>query len=193
MVLRVMDCFFFEGHKVLFRVALAKLKLFYKSVSDKKELYQAAKKDGLYPTFSSHSKNLSVTPDELLKIAFKFPRFSKADIAKLTAKLDMEAKANRLKRTGRRVRSSEDLGDTGNKHLATAFSTPQHRPAGAYPVHHLVSEILSKEQVIQWRKRERTFKKYLPADSCALGRTSGPNYFGKADIRLGSSLFRHGL
>ena len=144
-----MDCFFFEGHKVLFRVALAKLKLFYKSVSDKKDLYQAAKKDGLFSTFSSHSKNLSVTPNELLRIAFKFPRFSKADIAKLTAKLDMEAKANRLKRTSRgRARSSEDLGDLGTKHPAAAFSTPQHRPAGAYPVHHLVSEILSKEQVI---------------------------------------------
>ena len=192
MVLRVMDCFFFEGHKVLFRVALAKLKLFYKSVSDKKELYQTSKKDGLYPTFSSHSKNLSVSPDELLKIAFKFPRFSKADIAKLTAKLDMEAKANRLKRTGRRTRSSEDLGDTGSRHLATAFSTPQHRPAGAYPVHHLVSEILSKEQVIKWINRGN-LKKYLLADSCALGRTSGPNYFCKADFRLGSSFFRHGL
>ena len=34
--------------------------------------------------------------------AEQFPMFSKADIAKLTAKLDMEAKANRLKRAGRR-------------------------------------------------------------------------------------------
>ena len=55
-----MDCFFFEGHKVLFRVALAKLKLFYKSVSDKKDLYKAAKKDGLYSTFSSHSKLMKI-------------------------------------------------------------------------------------------------------------------------------------
>ena len=161
MVLRVMDCFFFEGHKVLFRVALAKLKLFYKSVSEKKELYQCAKKDGLYSTFSSHSKNLSVSPDELLKIAFKFPRFSKADIAKLTAKLDTEAKANRLKRTGRRARSSEDLGDSGTRHQAAIFSTPQHRPAGAYPVHHLVSEILSKEQVITCHDNQNNNHPYL--------------------------------
>ena len=49
MVLRVMDCFFFEGHKVLFRVALAKLKLFYKSVSDKKDIYKAAKKETEIP------------------------------------------------------------------------------------------------------------------------------------------------
>ena len=141
-----MDCFLFEGHKVLFRVALANLKLFYKSVSSKRELYQSAKKDGLYPTFSSHSKNIA--PAELLRVAFKFPRFSKADIAKLTAKLDMEARANRLKRSGRRrqARSSEDLADQGRKAPA-AFSPPQHRPSGAYPIHHLVSEILSKEQV----------------------------------------------
>ena len=50
-LLRVMDCFLFEGHKVLFRVALAILKLFYKSVSSKKEIYNEAKKDGLYKTF----------------------------------------------------------------------------------------------------------------------------------------------
>ena len=62
--------------------------------------------------------------------------FSKADIAKLTAKLDMEAKANRLKRAGRR------------RSRAAAFSTLQHRPAGAYPIHHLVSELLSKEQLL---------------------------------------------
>jgi len=142
-LLRVMDCFLFEGHKVLFRVALAKLKLFYKAVSAKGELHQAAKKDGLHSAFSSQP----VTADQLLKVAFKFPRFSKADIAKLTAKLDMEAKANRLKRAGRRTRSSEDVSDT-TRSRAAAFSTPQHRPAGAYPIHHLVSELLSKEQLL---------------------------------------------
>ena len=145
-LLRVMDCFLFEGHKVLFRVALAILKLFYKSVSSKKEIYNEAKKDGLYKTFNKHSKNLSVSADELLKIAFKFPRFSKADIAKLTSKLEMEAKANRLKRTGRRTRSSEDVSDVGSR--PHNFSTPQHRPSGAYPIHHLVSELLSKEQLL---------------------------------------------
>ena len=118
-------------------MALAKLKLFYKAVSAKGELHQAAKRDGLH----------SVTVDQLLKVAFKFPRLSKADIANLTAKLDMEAKANQLKRAGRRTRSSEDVSDT-TRSRAAAFSTPQHRPAGAYPIHHLVSELLSKEQLL---------------------------------------------
>ena len=145
-LLRVMDCYLFEGHKVLFRVALALLKLFYKSVVNKKEVYNEAKTDGLYNTFNKHSKNISVTADELLKIAFKFPRFSKADIAKLTSKLEMEAKANRLKRTGRRTRSTEDVSDSNLR--SCKFSTPQHRPSGAYPIHHLVSELLSKEQIL---------------------------------------------
>ena len=113
-------------------MALSKLKLFYKAVSAKGELHQAAKRDGLH----------SVTVDQLLKVAFKFPRLSKADIANLTEKLDMEAKANRLRRAGRRTRSSEDVSDT-TRSRAAAFSTPQHRLAGAYPIHHLVSELVS--------------------------------------------------
>ena len=28
-----------------------------------------------------------------------------------------------------------------------AFSTPQHRPSGTYPIHHLQSELLTKDQV----------------------------------------------
>ena len=33
------------------------------------------------------------------------------------------------------------------------FLTPQRQPAGAYPIHHLVSELLSKEQLLAiWDK-----------------------------------------
>ena len=83
------------------------MKYFYKSVSKKSDLYQQAKKDGLVTAFAEHVTNMDVGSDELLKTAFKFPRFSKADIAKLTSKLEMEAKANRLRRAGRKTRSSE--------------------------------------------------------------------------------------
>jgi len=147
LLLRVMDCFLFEGHKVLFRVALAIMKYFHKTISKKSDLYQQAKKEGLGTSFAKYVSNLDIGSDELLKTAFKFPRFSKSDIAKLTAKLEMEAKANRLRRAGRKTRSSEDVTDaTGSK--VQNFSTPQHRPSGAYPVHHLVSELLSREQIL---------------------------------------------
>ena len=111
------------------------------------ELCQTAKSSGLIPTFASYAKTLSMPADEFLRIAFKFPRFSKADIAKLNSKLEMEAKANRLSRAGRRHRSTEEVRGAGGGQAAHPFSTPQHRPSGAYPVHHLTSHLLSKDQV----------------------------------------------
>ena len=140
-----MDCYLLEGHKVLFRSALALLKTFFKSINTKSDLYQTAKSAGLISTFSQYAKSLAMSPNDFLKIAFKFPRFSKADIAKLSAKLEMEAKANRLTRAGR-PRSSEDVRQAGGR-PGLSFSTPQHRPSGSYPIHQLVSELLSREQV----------------------------------------------
>ena len=162
---RVMDCYLYEGHKVvqifyylscfifylqvLFRTALALFKLFHKAVADKKgDLYNSAKKDGIHKAFAKHCQHLNISPEELLKTAFKIPRFSKSDIQKLTVKLEMEAKANKLKR---RSRSNEELsrdGGLNTKGVSHNFSTPQHRPSGTYPIHHLVSELLSKDQVI---------------------------------------------
>ena len=147
-LVRVVDCYLYEGHKVLFRAALALLKTFFKSLKSNTELCQTAKSSGLIPTFASYAKTLSMPADEFLRIAFKFPRFSKADIAKLSSKLEMEAKANRLSRAGRRHRSSEDVrGAVRGAGVGHPFSTPQHRPSGAYPVHHLTSHLLSKDQV----------------------------------------------
>jgi hypothetical protein len=126
---------------------LALLKIFHKTVSDKKSsLYNATKKDGVIKSFASFCKNLLISPDELLKTAFKIPRFSKTDIQKLTDKLEVEAKANKLHRTGRRTKSNEEL-TTDGRTSSQQFSTPQHRPSGTYPIHHLVSELLNKDQV----------------------------------------------
>ena len=147
-LLRVVDCYLYEGHKVLFRAALALLKTFFKALKANGELYETAKSSGLIPTFANYAKTLPLSAEEFLKIAFKFPRFSKADIAKLSSKLEMEAKANRLSRAGRRHRSSEEVRQAGAGLAGRPFSTPQHRPRGAYPVHHLTSHLLSKEQIL---------------------------------------------
>ena len=147
-LLRVVDCYLYEGHKVLFRAALALLKTFFKALKTNGELYETAKSSGLIPTFANYAKTLSLSAEDFLKIAFKFPRFSKADIAKLSSKLEMEAKANRLSRAGRRHRSSEEVRQAGAGLAGRPFSTPQHRPRGAYPVHHLTSQLLSKEQIL---------------------------------------------
>ena len=88
-------------------MSFAIVKYFHKSLSKKSDLYQQAKKENLWTVFANFVSSLDMGSDELLKTAFKFPRFSKSDIAKLTAKLEMEAKANRLRRAGRKTRSSE--------------------------------------------------------------------------------------
>ena len=126
---------------------MALLKVFHKTVSKKKSaLYNEAKKDGVYKSIDNFCKNLKISPEELLKTAFKIPRFSKSDIQKLTNKLEMEAKANKLHKAGRRTKSNEEL-TTDGRTSSQQFSTPQHRPSGTYPIHHLVSELLSKDQV----------------------------------------------
>jgi len=146
---RVMDCYLYEGHKVLFRTALAILKHFYKNVADKKgDAFNMAKKDGVDKAFANFSKNLKISVDELLKTAFKIPRFSKSDIEKLTSKLEMEAKTNKLHKSGRKTRSNEELTVDGSSGGRVEFSTPQHRPSGTYPIHHLASQLLSKDQMM---------------------------------------------
>jgi len=146
---RVMDCYLNEGHKVLFRTALALLKHFYKTVVDKKsDMFNLAKKDGVDKAFANFSKNLKISVDDLLKTAFKIPRFSKSDIEKLTSKLEMEAKTNKLHKSGRKTRSNEELTVDGSSGGRVEFSTPQHRPSGTYPIHHLVSQLLSKDQMM---------------------------------------------
>ena len=52
---RVVDCYLYEGHKVLFRAALALLKTFFKALKANAELYQTAKSSGLIPTFANYA------------------------------------------------------------------------------------------------------------------------------------------
>ena len=126
---------------------MALLKVFHKAANDKKsELYNETKKDGVYKSFANFSINLRISPEELLKTAFKIPRFSMSNIQKLTNKLELEAKANKLHKAGRRTKSNEEL-TTDGRTSSQQFSTPHHRPSGTYPIHHLVSELLSKDQV----------------------------------------------
>ena len=117
-------------------------------MTDKKgDLFNLAKKDGVDKAFVNFSKNLKISAEDLLKTAFKIPRFSKSDIEKLTIKLEMEAKTNKLQKSGRKTRSNEELTVDGNSGGRVEFSTPQHRPSGTYPIHHLASQLLSKDQV----------------------------------------------
>ena len=65
-----------------------------------------------------------------LELLSKYPDSARQtiDIHKLTNKLEMEAKANKLHKAGRRTKSNEEL-TTDGRTSSQQFSTPQHRPS----------------------------------------------------------------
>jgi len=155
-IVRVFDCFLLEGNKVLYRVALALLKTFHKQHGKSgKEL----KKNGIGKEFMEFCKGLKLSPQELLTIAFKFPRFSKGDIKKACTKLEMEAKSTSIGIT--KSRSNEGLPTPQSIQDIKAVSdtltykqgqrTPQPKQSGMLPAliqAKLKSEILSPEQLM---------------------------------------------
>jgi hypothetical protein len=173
---RVLDCYLLEGHKVLFRAALALLKIFTKQVgffsllvymmlvdgcpgaqlADRKGArYTAAKATGLEMEFRVFCGAPGVLPEELMARAFKFPRFSKADIAKLTARLEVEARSRKAVRR-RSAGSGPPAAGEGLRALGDSLavrqglSTPQPRPRGAlqvFPINDLRSSLLTRERL----------------------------------------------
>jgi len=153
---RVFDCFLLEGNKVLYRVALALLKTFHKQHGKRgSEL----KKNGLTKEFLDFCKGLKLSPEELLTIAFKFPRFSKGDIKKAHTKLEMEAKSSssgikRSRSHDEGLPSPQSIQDIKAVSDTLAYkqglSTPQPRQSamGSFPILKLKSEILSTDDLM---------------------------------------------
>lgn len=154
---RVLDCYLMEGHKVLFRSALALLKTFYKQSGQKRK-----GEEDLEEAFKKLCQAPGVQPQELMTRAFKFPRFSKGDISKLTARLEVEARSRKLLKGGTNRRKSAGGGGGGgegegvlravgdNLAVRQGLSTPQPKPRGAihvFPINALHSELLSREQL----------------------------------------------
>ena len=72
-VLRIFDCFFLEGYKVIYRISLALLKL-------KENAFCKAEKGGSLPLLQTVLENVDV--EELFKVAFGFS-ISRSYIEKL--------------------------------------------------------------------------------------------------------------
>jgi len=151
---RVLDCYLMEGHKVLFRSALALLKSFYKQWSQKRKGGEE-----LEEVFKQFCAAPAIEPHELMARAFKFPRFSKGDISKLTARLELEARTRKLLKGGGSRRKSAGGGGEGegvlhvvgdNLVVKQGLSTPQPKPRGAiqvFPINALHSDLLSRDQL----------------------------------------------
>ncbi|XP_026327146.1 TBC1 domain family member 24 isoform X9 [Hyposmocoma kahamanoa] len=111
-LVRVLDCFFHEGIKVFYRVALAILILFHKHSSNQNsEWYAEATKNGADHAIDKFCRNMPVTPTKLLRTAFTIRALSSQYISRVFIKTEMTLKSKQVITGSRLVksRSSDNL------------------------------------------------------------------------------------
>ncbi|XP_063914626.1 GTPase-activating protein skywalker isoform X2 [Zophobas morio] len=112
-LVRVMDCFFHEGIKVLYRTAMAILILFHKaSSSPSSEWMTEIQRNGIDAALNKFCKEMPVTPQKLLKVAFGIRGLSSAYISRVFIRTEMVLKSKNVINGSRqlvRSRSSENL------------------------------------------------------------------------------------
>ncbi|KDR15241.1 TBC1 domain family member 24 isoform X3 [Zootermopsis nevadensis] len=112
-LVRVMDCFFNEGIKVLYRVAMAILLLFYKhSAPQHSEWMNDILTSGIDSALTKFCKQIPVTSTKLLRTAFGIRALSSAYIARVFVKTKMLLKSRTELSCSRqlvRSRSSDNL------------------------------------------------------------------------------------
>lgn len=112
-LVRVMDCFFNEGIKVLYRVAMAVLVLFHKySASQSSEWTKEIIANGIDSALSKFCKQMPVSPTKVLRAAFGIRALSSAYISRVFVKTEMLIKSKSMQSSSRqlsRSRSSDNL------------------------------------------------------------------------------------
>ncbi|XP_067007706.2 GTPase-activating protein skywalker isoform X1 [Anabrus simplex] len=112
-LVRVMDCFFNEGIKVLYRVAMAILLLFYKhSAPQNSEWMQEILSGGVDSALTKFCKDMPVSPAKVLRTAFGIRALSAAYISRVFLKTEMMLKSRTMQSSSRqlvRSRSSDNL------------------------------------------------------------------------------------
>lgn len=92
---RVIDCFLFEGSKVLLRIALAIFHLFVKTLTHDSSMVASLPSRGLQETLYQFCQNIQISPQKLLKTAFGIRGFSKSEITKVIVQTEMCLKSQR--------------------------------------------------------------------------------------------------
>ncbi|CAO1320291.1 unnamed protein product [Diamesa serratosioi] len=96
-LVRVMDCFFHEGIKVLYRVALAILILFHKHASSESsssgEFSSDSIKNDIDNAIPKFCKNIPVSPLKLMRTAFSIRALSSSYISRVFIKTEMVLKS----------------------------------------------------------------------------------------------------
>ncbi|XP_049822594.1 GTPase-activating protein skywalker-like isoform X2 [Aethina tumida] len=96
-LIRVMDCFFHEGIKVFYRIAMAILILFHKSSSSSSSEWQAEiQKNGIDGALNKFCKEIPVTPQKVLKVAFGIRGLSTSSICRIFIKTEMLLKSKHV-------------------------------------------------------------------------------------------------
>ncbi|XP_069986001.1 GTPase-activating protein skywalker isoform X1 [Penaeus vannamei] len=94
-LVRVLDCFLFEGAKVLLRTALAIFHLFVKAVMNDSSMAASLPSRGLKEAICRFCQNIQVPTQKLLKTAFGIRGFSKSEITKVIVQTEMFLKSQR--------------------------------------------------------------------------------------------------
>nr|XP_019526467.2 GTPase-activating protein skywalker isoform X6 [Aedes albopictus] len=112
-LVRVMDCFFHEGIKVFYRVALAILILFHKySATTNSEWDADTIKNDIDNALPKFCKNIPVSPAKLLRTAFSIRALSSTYISRIFLKTEMVLKSKSVLSGSKqmvRSRSSDNL------------------------------------------------------------------------------------
>ncbi|XP_025407442.1 TBC1 domain family member 24-like isoform X3 [Sipha flava] len=91
---RVMDCFLHEGIKVLYRLTMAILQLFYKySITSNSIWAEEINSHGVDVALMNFCRQMPVNPQKMLKTAFKIRGLSSAYIHKVFVKTEMILKS----------------------------------------------------------------------------------------------------
>ncbi|CAF4897222.1 unnamed protein product [Pieris macdunnoughi] len=160
-LVRVLDCFFHEGLKVFYRVALAILILFHKhSTNQNSEWYAEATKNGVDHAIDKFCRNMPASPTKLLRTAFSIRALSSQYISRVFIKTEMTLKSKQVI-TGNRLvrsRSSDNLPTSQSQvniqmmsHTLT-IREGSHSPGpralsmGVYPIQAIKSQILDHSE-----------------------------------------------
>ncbi|KPI98541.1 TBC1 domain family member 24 [Papilio xuthus] len=156
-LVRVLDCFFNEGIKVFYRVALAILILFHKHCANtSSEWYAEASKSGVDHAIDKFCRNMPASPTKLLRTAFSIRALSSQYISRVFIKTEMTLKSKQVITGSRlvRSRSSDNLPTSQSQvniqmmsHTLT-IREGSHSPGpralsmGVYPIQTIKSQIL---------------------------------------------------
>ncbi|XP_061708133.1 GTPase-activating protein skywalker isoform X2 [Cydia pomonella] len=161
-LVRVLDCFFHEGIKVFYRVALAILILFHKhSTNQSSDWYAEATKNGVDHAIDKFCRNMPASPTKLLRTAFSIRALSSQYISRVFIKTEMTLKSKQVITGSRlvRSRSSDNLPTSQSQvniqmmsHTLT-IREGSHSPGpralsmGVFPIQALKSQISDQSEL----------------------------------------------